>query len=594
MSADRRRGIATVCLSGTLEDKLAAAAAAGFDGVEIFENDLLASPWSPERVRRECAELGLSIDLYQPFRDFEAVPPDVLARNLRRAELKFDVMERLGTDTILVCSSVSPDAVDDDDLAAQQLRTLAERAGERGLRVAYEALAWGRFVNTYDRAWRVVRAADHPALGVCLDSFHVLSREVDPVAIRTIPGDKVFFLQLADAPRLRMDVLQWSRHHRLFPGQGAFDLTSFVDHVLATGYAGPLSLEVFNDVFRQSDPRAAAVDAMRSLLLLQERPDAAPVLGGHAFTELDVDDATSARIGSALTGLGFTAAGRHRTKPVELWRQGEARIVLNHRDPSSGGHAAVTAVAVSSPDPAASSARAASFLAPPLGGTSVAAPDGTSVIFCRDDLDWLADFAPLDTADHVDAGVLATDHVGLTEPFDRFEQAGLFYRAVLGLDLDDETEFAAPFGLVRRHSVVDRGHRVRIALDSTLVRRGTWGPDVREPQHVAFGTDDALASARRMRDLGAPLLDIPDNYYDDLDARFAPGPDFLASLREFSVLYDRDGNGEFLHFCTEVLGDRVYFEVVQRIGGYRGYGAVNAPVVMAAHRRRRRAVLSAE
>jgi 4-hydroxyphenylpyruvate dioxygenase len=254
----------------------------------------------------------------------------------------------------------------------------------------------------------------------------------------------------------------------------------------------------------------------------------------------------------------------------------------------------VTAVAVSSPDPAASSARAASFLAPPLGGTSVAAPDGTSVIFCRDDLDWLADFAPLDTADHVDAGVLATDHVGLTEPFDRFEQAGLFYRAVLGLDLDDETEFAAPFGLVRRHSVVDRGHRVRIALDSTLVRRGTWGPDVREPQHVAFGTDDALASARRMRDLGAPLLDIPDNYYDDLDARFAPDPDFLASLREFSVLYDRDGNGEFLHFCTEVLGDRVYFEVVQRIGGYRGYGAVNAPVVMAAHRRRRRAVLSAE
>jgi 4-hydroxyphenylpyruvate dioxygenase len=596
MSADRRRGIATVCLSGTLEDKLAAAAAAGFDGVEIFENDLLASPWSPARVRRECAELGLSIDLYQPFRDFEAVPPDVLARNLRRAELKFDVMEQLGTDTILVCSSVSPDAVDDDGLAAQQLRTLAERAGERGLRVAYEALAWGRFVNTYDRAWRIVRAADHPALGVCLDSFHVLSRDVDPVAIRTIPGDKVFFLQLADAPRLRMDVLQWSRHHRLFPGQGAFDLTSFVDHVLATGYAGPLSLEVFNDVFRQSDPRAAAVDAMRSLLLLQEPPDAAPVLGGHAFTEIDVDDTAAARVGSALAGLGFTATGRHRTKPVELWRQGEARVVLNHRDPAGGGHAAVTAVAVASADPTTASARAKAFLAPSLGSSSVAAPDGTSVIFCRDDQDWLADFAPLDTAPldtgaRPAAGVLGTDHVGLTEPFDRFEQAGLFYRAVLGLDLDDETEFAAPFGLVRRHSVADRRHRVRIALDSTLVRRGSWGPDVREPQHVAFTTSDAVASARRMRELGAPLLDIPDNYYDDLDARFAPDPSFLASLRELSVLYDRDGNGEFLHFCTELLGDRVYFEVVQRIGGYAGYGAVNAPVVMAAHRRRRRAAL---
>src|SRR5205085_1556842 len=57
-------------------------------------------------------------------------------------------------------------------------------------------------------------------------------------------------------PHLQMDVLQWSRHHRLFPGQGAFDLPGFLGHVLAAGYTGPLSLEVFNDVFRQSDPTA--------------------------------------------------------------------------------------------------------------------------------------------------------------------------------------------------------------------------------------------------------------------------------------------------------------------------------------------------
>ncbi|WNV86035.1 TIM barrel protein [Umezawaea sp. Da 62-37] len=589
MSADRRLGIATVCLSGTLEDKLAAAAAAGFDGVELFENDLVASPWSPERVRRSCADLGLSIDLYQPFRDFEAVPPDVLARNLRRAELKFQVMERLGADTILVCSSVSPDAVDDDALAAEQLHALAARAAEHGIRVAYEALAWGRFVSTYDHSWRIVRAADHPALGVCLDSFHVLSRDVDPVAIRTIPGEKVFFLQLADAPRLRMDVLQWSRHHRLFPGQGAFDLKGFVGHVLATGYPGPLSLEVFNDVFRQSEPRAAAVDAMRSLLLLQEEPGAALPLAGHAFTELDVDDATAPRVEAALTGLGFAPAGRHRTKPVRLWRQGEARIVLNHREPPGAGQVAVSAVAVAGADPAGSARRAEAFLAAPVGSSAVAAPDGTSVIFCRDDLGWLADFTTVDTGEDSGAGLLDTDHVGLTEPFDRFDQAALFYRAVLGLEPDDVAEFAAPFGLVRSRPVVDRARHVRIALDSALVRRGTWGPDVREPQHVAFRTADAIASARRMRELGAPLLDIPANYYDDLDARLGLAPDLLADLRELSVLYDRDEHGEFLHFFTEVLGDRVFFEVVQRVGGYAGYGAVNAPVTMAAHRGRRMA-----
>src|SRR2546429_7877962 len=227
MPAANRLDIATVCLSGTLEDKLAAAAAAGFHGVEIFEDDLIASPWSPNRIRHRCADLGLRIDLYQPFRDFEAVPPDVLEANLRRAERKFDLLEELGTDTLLVCSSVSSDAVDDDDLAAEQLHALADRAARRGLRIAYEALAWGRFVTTYQHAWRIVRRAGHPALGLCLDSFHILSRGSDLAAIRTIPGAKVFLLQLADAPQLTIDVLDWSRHHRLFPGQGSFDLTTF-------------------------------------------------------------------------------------------------------------------------------------------------------------------------------------------------------------------------------------------------------------------------------------------------------------------------------------------------------------------------------
>jgi 4-hydroxyphenylpyruvate dioxygenase len=601
-STEFRTGIATVCLSGTLEDKLAAAAAAGFDGVEIFENDLVASSWSPREVRDYCAELGLSIDLYQPFRDFEAVPPEVHTANLRRAERKFDVMAELGTDLMLVCSSVSQSTVDDDDLAAEQLHELAARAAERGFRIAYEALAWGRFVDTYDHSWRIVRRAGHPALGVCLDSFHILSKGSDPRLIRTIPAEKLFFLQLADAPRLDMNVLSWSRHHRLFPGQGTFDLSVFLGHVLATGYDGPLSLEVFNDVFRQADPRPAALDAMRSLLTLQEsvgvtRLPAAPVLNGHAFTELAVDEATGHRVEKTLTGLGFVRSGRHRSKPVQLWQQGAARVLLNT---SARTGAAVSALAVESADPAGSARRAQRLLAPLLprehkvdeaGLASVAAPDGTSVFFCRtgaDDADsWLSDF-DVESSTAGGTAITGVDHIALTQPFDRFDEGALFYRAVLGLDLGEVTEFAAPFGLVRTRAVTSAAQRVRISLDSALLRRGDWAPAVREPQHLAFATEDALDAARTMRAAGAPLLSIPDNYYDDLDARLALEPKLLAALRELSVLYDRDEHGEFLHFYTDVLGDRVFFEVVQRIGGYRGCGAANAPVRMAAHRRRRR------
>ena len=81
---------------GTLEDKLAAAAAAGFHGVELYENDLLSSPWTPGRIRQECQRRGLAIDLYQPFPDFEGAPAALFGANLRRAERKFDLLSGWG------------------------------------------------------------------------------------------------------------------------------------------------------------------------------------------------------------------------------------------------------------------------------------------------------------------------------------------------------------------------------------------------------------------------------------------------------------------------------------------------------------------
>ena len=599
-----RTALATVCISGTLEDKLAAAAAAGFDGVEIFEPDLVASPWSPAQVRARCADLGLTIDLYQPFRDLDDVRPAQVEANLRRAERKFDVMEELGTDLLLVCSAVSLHAVDDDEVIAAQLHRLAEAAGARGMRVAYEALAWGTHVDTYERSWEIVRRADHPALGLCLDSFHILSRGSDPSGIRKIPGDKLFFLQLADAPHLTMDVLQWSRHHRLFPGQGAFDLPAFLEHVLAAGYAGPLSLEVFNDVFRQSDPRRTAVDALRSLLALREQTPGAghalsptPELAGYAFTELAVDPKAHAAVSRTLGALGFARTGRHRSKPVERWSQGAATVLLHLGADGDGDGAAITTLGVETVDPAAAARRAEGLLAPGLHHphgpgeadlAAVAAPDGTENVFCHSGAanSWTDDFVDTGHA-AAGAGITHVDHVALTQPYDQFDEAMLFYRSLLGLQTQHQSEVAAPFGLVRNRAVSDAGLTVRLCLSVSVLRRGEWGPAVRDPQHIAFACDDVLALARRAREAGAPILAIPGNYYDDLDARLAPPPDRLAAMRAYGVLMDRDGHGEFLHFYTEVLGGRFFVEAVQRIGGYAGYGETNGPIRMAAHRRLR-------
>ena len=628
-----RLSVATVCLSGTLEDKLDAAATAGFDGVEIFAPDLIADPLSPAEIGDRCRALGLSVDLYQPLRDVDSTDPDRFAANLRRAEAGFDVMAGLGADTVLMCSSVAPDAVADTDRLAEQLHALAGRAGERGIRIAYEALAWGRHVDTWDASWDAVRTADHPALGLCLDSFHVLARGSDPGPIADVPGDKLFFVQLADARELSMDVLSWSRHHRLFPGQGGFDLPGFLAPVLAAGYSGPLSLEVFNDVFRQADPLRTAVDARRSLLALAEAtalrvaplgttgtvhgntatPPARtapagtrrgvgtdpvavppPELAGPAFVELH----GGPELGPVLRGLGFSRTGVHRTKQVERYEQGGTRLLVNA---AGDGPTAVAAIGVESADPGASARRASRLCAPPLPRTTgpgeadlaeIPAPDGTSMFFCRTADDggapvWSHDFVAVDEPPVPAAGITGIDHVGLTQPYDAFDEAVLFHRSVLGLDTIADGQFAAPFGLVRSRALADGARRVRLALTVSLLRRGEWSPAVADPQYVALATDDVLATAAAARAAGVPLLPIPANYHDDLAARLELPDATMARYREFGVLHERDADGDLLQVCTELLGGRLFLALVQRTGTHDGHGWADAPVRMAAHRRSR-------
>ncbi|WP_128434373.1 bifunctional sugar phosphate isomerase/epimerase/4-hydroxyphenylpyruvate dioxygenase family protein [Streptomyces cyaneus] len=586
-----RTSIATVSLSGSLTEKLTAASRAGFDGVEIFENDLLASPLTPEEIRGRCADLGLTIDLYQPMRDIEAVPAEEFACNLRRARHKFELMRRLGADTVLVCSSVHPLAVDDDALAAEHLSQLADLAQDFGIRVAYEALAWGRHVSTYDHSWRIVEAVGHPALGTCLDSFHILSRGSDPKGIENIPGEKIFFLQLADAPLLAMDVLQWSRHYRCFPGQGGFDVAGLVRHVLHTGYDGPLSLEIFNDVFRQAEAGPTAVDAHRSLLVLKETvglatPPAPVVPTGVAFAELVTPDAEP--VSAVLGALGFARTARHRSKPVDLWELGEARVLVNTAGSARRDGTGLAAIGLESPDPAGAARRAEALLAPLLPRRrapedapldAVAAPDGTELFFCATDRpelpNWRADFVEVEH-EAGPAGMHRVDHLALVQPWHHYDEATLFHRSVLGLHAQESVDVADPYGLMRSRAVTNPDGSVRIALSVGAAPTD----DTVHAQHIALATDDVVAAARSYREAGGRLLPIPANYYDDLGARYEFADGELETYRELGILYDRDAHGEFRHCYTVTVG-RVFFELVQR-DGYRGYGAQNAPVRLAA------------
>src|SRR5690606_2935842 len=218
-----------------------------------------------------------------------------------------------------------------------------ERAARRGLKVGYEALAWGRHVYDHRDAWEVVRRADHPNVGLILDSFHSLSRRIPSDTIRSIPGDKIFIVQLADAPALDMDLLYWSRHFRSMPGEGDLPVVDFTRAIVATGYDGPLSLEIFNDQFRSGSPRTIAQDGHRSLVFLMDQVrQAEPALAhsqpplpprmpveGIAFVEFTADETEAEALRNTLVQLGFARTGTHKSKNVERLTQGDINVVIN-------------------------------------------------------------------------------------------------------------------------------------------------------------------------------------------------------------------------------------------------------------------------
>ncbi|GAA1354845.1 dehydroshikimate dehydratase QsuB [Arthrobacter rhombi] len=607
-----RTSIATVCLSGTLEEKMLACARAGFDGIEIFEQDLVVSPMSPEEIRALADRLHLTLDLYQPFRDVEGVDEATFTDNLRRAEAKFELMDRLGIDTMLVCSNVGTATLDDDELAATQLRRLGEAAQRHSIRLAYEALAWGRYVNTYRHAYRIVELADHPAVGTCLDSFHILSRADDPAAMADLDPERIFFVQLADAPVLSLDILSWSRHYRVFPGQGGFDLSGFMAHLVRSGYDGAVSLEIFNDTFRQSNVQRTAVDAMRSLLWLQDRT--AALLGeeasGHPmrlaslpsaaaptgmdFVEIHTEDAES--VAALLAQLGFTFVGQHRRKPVQLWTQGAARIIINGQR-AAGAAASISALGFQVADPDTSIERARSLRAAPVPRQNTAdeavlrgvfAPDGSEVFFGADTATptWAGEFGtPVDPGTgEAPASCLVTgiDHVNLAQPWQALDEAVLFYESALRLSTRPATEVPSPLGLVRSQVMRSDDGAIRLALNLVPQALGGGPGQGRHPyaEHVAFATTDIVEVARRAQDAGMEFLPIPENYYADVAARFGLEAGMLRTLRSLQLLYDRDEHGAFLHFYTGTVG-RLFLEVVQRLDGYDGYGAPNAPVRLA-------------
>ncbi len=605
-----KTSIATVSVSGALEGKLHAIAQAGFGGAEIFENDLLSAPETAAEIGRLMADIGLACTMFQPFRDLEGMPEPQRASGFERMKRKFAVMDQLGTDLVLLCSNCSPVALGERAAMIEDLHELGELAAAHGKRVGYEALAWGRHVHDHRDAWAMVRDLDHPAIGLVLDSFHSLARAVPSASIGDIRAEKLFLVQVADAPVIEMDYLNWSRHFRCMPGQGDFALAEYASAIRKTGYEGWWSLEVFNDRFRAGSASQVARDGHRSLQLLDDqcsrRLDLEPPMparvktSGFEFIEFAASHEEAAVFGQFFTALGFAPTARHRSKDVTCWQQGAINLVVNS-EPEGLAHSfdivhggSVCAIGIAVEDQQGALARAAALdiprFAQAVGPGEWEIPSlrgvGGSLIYLVDEKTrgamWAEEFpVPLDGA-HSRADLTRIDHVAQSMHYEEFLSWLLYYSALFEVSKTPQLEITDPMGLVYSQAVENIDRSLRFTLNGSLAAQSLTSRFIQNyfgagVQHIAFACTDIFAAAENARAAGLPFLEIGPNYYEDLESRFGLDSDLVARMAALNLMYDRDGEAEYFQFYSRAVAKRVFFEIVER-RGYQGYGAANAAI----------------
>ena len=251
MLALTRFAMNTNTLAGTLEEKLRAVKGAGFGAIVLSGADLVGHRDGVEEAVELVIGSGLRVLAFQMLHDFEGLSGHMLDYKIDIARSMFDMMRSVDAPLLIVASTTSPYASGDARKIADDLAMLGTLAAPPGIRIAFGALAWGRWINEYTAAWEAVKLANHANVGLAIDSFHVLARGTSRESFDAIPGEKIFLVQLSDYLWDLDDLIETARHRRVFPSEGNHNvaIVELVGRLERAGYRGGYSFDVVNDEY---------------------------------------------------------------------------------------------------------------------------------------------------------------------------------------------------------------------------------------------------------------------------------------------------------------------------------------------------------
>ena len=500
-----RLAIATKSVPGNLAGKLESIAASGFGSVELYEPDLIGFAATAKEVKQHAASLGLSIDVFQPFEDFGGLKGADRTAAFARLDQKIALMKGLGARTLLVSATTRTDAMGDEDTLIADFKEMAEKLGQAGCRAALIALPWARHTQRERDALRLIGAVDSPNLGLGLNALYSLADGSQAARLRDIPGERIFHVQLQDASAVGIHPLRLKTLPGLLPGQGDLNLGAFVRVVARSGYNGPWSISPGSAV--SADKRQTyASDGYRALAtLLNEAAITEPAItppicglpnrvlaSGFEFIEFAVDSDAYVELTGLLSALSFRKERRHRTKAVELWRQGAVNIVVNSETKglaakSRREHGACVCDMGIRVQDADQTVKRASLLgtpafAQPVGSGELDIPairgvGGSVVHFIDEKSDlhrvWDIEFDPVHTENAPQpAGLRRIDHVAQTMRYQDMQSWLIYYLSTFDMEKADVVDVVDPSGLVLSQALSSPEGEVRLNLNGAD-ERGT-------------------------------------------------------------------------------------------------------------------------
>jgi sugar phosphate isomerase/epimerase len=246
---------------------VAAAAGAGWDGVSVwplmYQRALSREGLDPETMRKIVDDAGLRVAELDAF--FGWLPAEPGADDGREWDRDrfFEVASILGAGTVVAAGRLNAVGLD-LDRAVEGFADLCDAAAAHGLRISLEFVAFSTIPDAAT-GWSIIEGSGRANAGLVVDMGHLARSGGDEAALRAMPPERVYSVQLCDGPaEAPTDLLDEARWHRGDPGDGDFDVAGVLERLAADGVRTRVGPELYRPGWSERDPATVAADLMTS------------------------------------------------------------------------------------------------------------------------------------------------------------------------------------------------------------------------------------------------------------------------------------------------------------------------------------------